>query len=305
MAKKVQAMVKLQIPAGKATPAPPVGHRARSARREHHGLLQELQREDGEGRRADHPGRGHDLRRPQLHLHHQDAAGVGAAEEDRQPGQGLGRAEPEQGRHGDGQAGRGHRQAEDAGPQLPRTSTRRSRPCAARRGRWASTSSGNDAVELRSRVASLSSAQSQVRPETEFDVQRGRTRERAASTTRRHMAKHGKKFTAAAAQVQDRPYTLEEAIPLIQKVKFAKFDETVELAMRLGVDPEARRPDGARHGRPAARPRQEQAGAGDCRRRQAEGSAPTPAPTSSAATRSSRRSSAAGWTSTRSSRRRT
>ena len=51
------------------------------------------------------------------------------------------------------------------------------------------------------------------------------------------MAKHGKKFTAAAAQVQDRPYSLEEAIPLIQKVKYAKFDETVEMAMRLGVDP--------------------------------------------------------------------
>src|SRR6187200_1537961 len=51
------------------------------------------------------------------------------------------------------------------------------------------------------------------------------------------MAKHGKKFTAAAAQVEDRGYSLEEAIPLIQKVKFAKFDETVEVAMRLGVDP--------------------------------------------------------------------
>ena len=51
------------------------------------------------------------------------------------------------------------------------------------------------------------------------------------------MAKHGKKFTAAAAQVGDRQYSLEEAIPLIQKVKFAKFDETVEMAMRLGVDP--------------------------------------------------------------------
>ena len=51
------------------------------------------------------------------------------------------------------------------------------------------------------------------------------------------MARHGKKFTAAAAQVQDRPYTIEEAIPLIQKVKYVKFDETVELAMRLGVDP--------------------------------------------------------------------
>ena len=51
------------------------------------------------------------------------------------------------------------------------------------------------------------------------------------------MAKHGKKFTAAAAQVKDRLYSIEEAIPLLQKVKYAKFDETVEVAMRLGVDP--------------------------------------------------------------------
>ena len=51
------------------------------------------------------------------------------------------------------------------------------------------------------------------------------------------MAKHGKKFTAAAAQVEDREYMLEEAIPLLQKVKFAKFDETVDLAVRLGVNP--------------------------------------------------------------------
>src|SRR5687768_11554753 len=56
-------------------------------------------------------------------------------------------------------------------------------------------------------------------------------------TTRRHMAKHGKKFTAAAAQVEDRVYKLEDAIPLVQKVKYAQFDETVELSMRLGVDP--------------------------------------------------------------------
>ena len=35
----------------------------------------------------------------------------------------------------------------------------------------------------------------------------------------------------------EKPYTLEEAIPLIQKVKYTKFDETVEMALRLGVDP--------------------------------------------------------------------
>jgi large subunit ribosomal protein L1 len=51
------------------------------------------------------------------------------------------------------------------------------------------------------------------------------------------MARHGKKFTAAAAQVGGREYSIEEAIPLVQKLKFARFDETVEVAMRLGVDP--------------------------------------------------------------------
>ncbi|MEP6962584.1 MAG: 50S ribosomal protein L1 [Acidobacteriota bacterium] len=47
----------------------------------------------------------------------------------------------------------------------------------------------------------------------------------------------GKKYTAAAKQIEERPYTLEDAVPLVQKVKFAKFDETVELHLRLGVDP--------------------------------------------------------------------
>src|SRR5713101_7219821 len=52
------------------------------------------------------------------------------------------------------------------------------------------------------------------------------------------MRRRGKKFAAARAQVvADRTYAIEEAIPLVQKVKYAKFDETVEMAMRLGVDP--------------------------------------------------------------------
>jgi large subunit ribosomal protein L1 len=52
------------------------------------------------------------------------------------------------------------------------------------------------------------------------------------------MRTRGKKYAAARAQVApDRTYTIEEAIPLVQKVKFAKFDETVELTLRLGVDP--------------------------------------------------------------------
>jgi large subunit ribosomal protein L1 len=49
--------------------------------------------------------------------------------------------------------------------------------------------------------------------------------------------KPGKKYQAALAQVEKRPYTIEDAVPLIQKIKYAKFDETVEVHMRLGVDP--------------------------------------------------------------------
>src|ERR1700676_2753633 len=51
------------------------------------------------------------------------------------------------------------------------------------------------------------------------------------------MPKAGKKYEAASKQIEPRPYSLGEAVPLVQKIKFAKFDETVELHMRLGVDP--------------------------------------------------------------------
>ena len=49
--------------------------------------------------------------------------------------------------------------------------------------------------------------------------------------------KTGKHYQAARQQVEAREYQLEEAVPLLQKIKYAKFDETVEIHMRLGVDP--------------------------------------------------------------------
>ncbi len=49
--------------------------------------------------------------------------------------------------------------------------------------------------------------------------------------------KPGKKYQAAAKQVDSKPYQLPEAVNLVQKIKFTKFDETVEVHMRLGVDP--------------------------------------------------------------------
>src|SRR5436190_13675091 len=51
------------------------------------------------------------------------------------------------------------------------------------------------------------------------------------------MKKAGKNITKARQAVEARPYQLKDAVPLLQKVKFAKFDETVEITMRLGVDP--------------------------------------------------------------------
>jgi len=51
------------------------------------------------------------------------------------------------------------------------------------------------------------------------------------------MAKPGKKYQAAASKIEDRPYDLKEALTAIKDSAFAKFDETVEVHMRLGVDP--------------------------------------------------------------------
>jgi large subunit ribosomal protein L1 len=50
--------------------------------------------------------------------------------------------------------------------------------------------------------------------------------------------KRGKKYLAALEKVeQNRKYTLEDAVSKVKEIAFAKFDETVELTMWLGVDP--------------------------------------------------------------------
>ncbi len=52
------------------------------------------------------------------------------------------------------------------------------------------------------------------------------------------MKKHGKKYNAAAEKVEaGRKYNLEEAVSKVKEIAFAKFDETVELTVWLGVDP--------------------------------------------------------------------
>jgi large subunit ribosomal protein L1 len=51
------------------------------------------------------------------------------------------------------------------------------------------------------------------------------------------MPKHGKKYRQSVAKVERKPYPLKDAIQLARDASFVKFDETLELALRLGVDP--------------------------------------------------------------------
>jgi large subunit ribosomal protein L1 len=51
------------------------------------------------------------------------------------------------------------------------------------------------------------------------------------------MRPHGKRFTTAAATLERRFYPVREAVEQVKKAAFAKFDESVDVAVRLGVDP--------------------------------------------------------------------
>ena len=52
------------------------------------------------------------------------------------------------------------------------------------------------------------------------------------------MAKRGRKYEAARERIDpDRSYLPQEGLRLLKEIAFAKFDEAVELHMRLGVDP--------------------------------------------------------------------
>jgi large subunit ribosomal protein L1 len=51
------------------------------------------------------------------------------------------------------------------------------------------------------------------------------------------LAKHGKHYRAAAEKIEERPYQLDEAFNLLKQITWAKFNETVEVSMLLGVDP--------------------------------------------------------------------
>jgi len=95
------------------------------------------------------------------------------------------------------------------------------------------------------------------------------------------MAQHGKKYREALAQVdREALYSVAEAVDIVQKLARPSFDETVELAVRLGVDPRkadqiVRAPCRCRRG-PAVPNgcclrRRRAGGRGPCRRRRRRG----------------------------------
>ena len=52
------------------------------------------------------------------------------------------------------------------------------------------------------------------------------------------MSKHGKNFLAAKAKVdEDKSYSPQEAVELVKETSFTKFDATVEVHLRMGLDP--------------------------------------------------------------------
>ncbi len=51
------------------------------------------------------------------------------------------------------------------------------------------------------------------------------------------MVKTSKRMARAREEIQGQAYPLQAALPLVQKLSSAKFDETVEISLRLGVDP--------------------------------------------------------------------
>ena len=113
---------------------------------------------------------------------------------------------------------------------MRRRSKPRSRAFAGRRGRWELKWLGKAFGLGRCRDQYDSSRSSHNTPRliraTLSGGRRGNNEESRERTSPRR-----------AKAVEPRPYTLQEAVPLLQKVKFAKFDETVEITMRLGVDP--------------------------------------------------------------------
>ena len=117
MAKKVEGYIKLQIPAGKATPAPPVGPALGQ-----HGVnivefTKQFNARTADQGRPDYPGCYHSLQRQKLQLRYKDSAGSSIDQESLQPEIRFRRSEQEQSCYDHKSSGRRNRKIENAGPE--------------------------------------------------------------------------------------------------------------------------------------------------------------------------------------------
>ena len=194
-------------------------HRARPPRRGDHGLLQGVQRRHRGPAGHDRPRRDHDLRGPLVHVHPQDAAHAGAAAR-RPPGSRRARRRP--GREDVGHGHRGPGRPRSPRPRCPTstptTSRRPSCRSPARPAPWASRSSER-------------STSTTVRPGPPRPAGHDTTREPPWRSTARSTS------TPPGGSTATQLHTPTEALDLVKSWRSAKFDETVELAVRLGVDP--------------------------------------------------------------------
>src|SRR5437870_9041758 len=175
-------------------PRPAGRHGPGAARREHHGVRQAVQCQDGPGAGDDHAGRGDDLQGPDLHLHYQDAPGRRAPKEGSRHREGVPHLQPAEG-------GEGHARAAEKDRRDQAARSERERP-----GRR---------YENGGRHGSLDGAGGGGL-----------------------MRVHGKHYRAAVATLEPRKlYSPREAVEKVKATAYAKFDESVDIAVRLGVDP--------------------------------------------------------------------
>src|SRR5438128_1095591 len=179
---------------GSGDARPPGGHRPRPARREHHGVREAVQRQDGAGAGHGDAGRGHDLQGPDVHLHHQDPARGRAPEEGGRPREGLAHLQPPEGGQGHARPGAPDRRDQDARSQRERH-------------RGGDADGGGHGPLHGPRGGGL-------------------------------MRVHGKRYRGAVAALEPRKlYATREAVEKVKAAAYAKFDESVDVAVRLGVDP--------------------------------------------------------------------
>ena len=118
--RRVVAIVKIQLPAGKATPAPPVGTALGPHGVQTMEFCKQYNAADRGQGRPGHPGRDHHLRGPLLHLRPEDAADPGPHPPSGRPGQGLGDRRTPGRRHHHRRPGGRDRPDQNARPQRQR-----------------------------------------------------------------------------------------------------------------------------------------------------------------------------------------